>query len=120
MLQLIASSTNSRQILALRRIDQRLTGRIDVSVDWHIGVIEPERDQISAHDPVDDCARLHQFNELRPDISLKLFMGKGSAPPREFFGVGRQLPVRLARLSVVMLIADRFLQPFHQCHLSGS
>ncbi len=85
VLQLIARSTNVRQVLALRRIDQRVASRIDVSVDRHIGVIEPDRKQISAHDPVDDCARLHQFNELRPDLSLKLFMGKSSAPRSQIF-----------------------------------
>src|SRR5262249_9582954 len=68
----------------------------------------------------------HKFNELRPDLSLKLFLGNDSpprsqifhwafgAPPREFFVAGRQLPVRLA------LSADRFLQPFHQCRFSRS
>src|SRR5262249_46424152 len=85
VLQLIARSTNVRQVLALRRIDQRLASRIDVSVDWHIGVIEPEREQISPYDPVDNCARLHQLVELRPDVSVKLFMGNGPAPRRQVF-----------------------------------
>src|SRR4029077_5293034 len=104
VLQLIARSTNVRQVLARRRIKQRVASRIDVRVDRHIDVIEPDREQISAHDPVYDCARLHQFVELRPDLSLKLFVGNDSAPrsqifnwtlsalPREFFGV--ELPAR--------------------------
>src|SRR5437762_10439564 len=84
MLQLIARSTNVRQVLARRRIDQRVASRIDVRVDRHIGVIEPDREQLSAHDPVDDYARPHQFVALRPPISLELLTRNGSALPREF------------------------------------
>ena len=97
VLQLIARSTNVRQVLARRRIDQRVANRIDVSVDRHIGVIEPDREQLSAHDPVDDRARLHQFNELRPDLSFKLFMGKSSAPRSQIFNW--TLGVRRCRLA---------------------
>src|SRR5437762_3655202 len=95
VLQLIARSTNVRQVLALRRIDQRLTSRIDVSVDRHIGVIEPERDQISPHDPVDDCARLYQIWNARTNIGVEIIWPDDASP-------------------------DRLLQPFRQCHLSRS
>src|SRR5207245_11184048 len=119
VLQLIARSTNVRQVLALRRLNQRLTSRIDVSIDWHIGVYEPDRDQTSPHDTVDDCARLHQFNELRPDLSFKLFMGKSSAPRSQVFhwafGVGR------SAFGVFCWLLRYFSpKPFHQCHLSRS
>src|SRR5207245_2937493 len=76
VLQLIARSTNVRQVLALRRLDQRLTSRIDASVDWHIGIIEPKRDQISAHDPIDDYARLHQIRQQRTYFTLEFLMIK--------------------------------------------
>src|SRR6266478_9252407 len=95
VLQLIARSTNVWQVPALRRIDQRLASRIDVSVDWQIGVIEPDRDQISARDPVDDRARLHQNWNARTNVDVEIISRNDAC-------------------------ADRFLQPFHQCHLSGS
>src|SRR5256885_1589982 len=85
VLQLIARSTNVRQVLALRRIDQRLTSRIDVSVDRQIGVIEPDRDQISAHDPVDDCARLHQIWQERAHFTLEFLTTKR---PRSHWTLG--------------------------------
>src|SRR5437773_2490467 len=75
-LQLIARSTNVWQVLALRRIDQRLASRIDVRVDRHIGIIESDRDQISAHDPVDDCARLHQIWQQRAHFTLEFLTTK--------------------------------------------
>src|SRR4051794_27889325 len=80
VLQLIARSTNRWQVLALRRLDQRLASRINVRVDRQFRVIEPDRNQISTRDPIDNYARLDQFNELRPDLSLKLLTGKGCAP----------------------------------------
>src|SRR4029450_11563587 len=94
VLQLIARSTNLRQVLALRWVDQRVASRIDVRVDWDIGVIDPDRGPVPPHRPVDDCARLHQFNELRPDLSLKLFMGNDSAPRSQIFHRTRGAPLR--------------------------
>src|SRR5439155_10866822 len=58
-------------------------------------VIEPDRDQISADDPVDDCARLHQIWKARTNLDVEI-------------------------ISYNDACADKILQPFHQCRLSRS
>src|SRR5262249_23350536 len=114
VLQLIARSTNVLQVLALRGLDQRLASRIDVSVDRHIAVIEPERDQISPHDPVDDCARLHQFRQQRAHFTLEFLMTKRS---RSHWTLG----IRRWTFGVFCWLLRYFsLQPFRQCRLPRS